>query len=47
MATIITTHIPMNEAAAPSHVCPDILIQAIDMVQPPGIGIPPDMDRHQ
>jgi hypothetical protein len=38
-----------NEAAALGQVCPDILIQAIDMVQPPGIGIAPiaDIDVHQ
>ncbi|MBZ5499744.1 MAG: hypothetical protein LAP85_25375 [Acidobacteriia bacterium] len=47
MAAIITTHIPMNEAAASSQVCPGILIHAIDMVQPPGIAMPPDMDPHQ
>ena len=49
MATIITTHIPRNDVAAPSHVCPGILIHAIDIVQPPGIGISPvaDMDVDQ
>jgi hypothetical protein len=47
MAAIITTHIPTNEAAAPSQVCPDIVIHAIDMVHPPGIAMLPDMDRHQ
>src|SRR6202521_3271930 len=38
-----------NDAAAPSHVCPRIRIHAIDIVQPPGIGISPiaDMDAHQ
>jgi hypothetical protein len=38
-----------NDAAAPSHVCPGIRIHAIDIVQPPGIGISPiaDMDAHQ
>jgi len=38
-----------NDAAAPDHVCPGIRIHAIDIVQPPGIGIPPiaDMDAHQ
>jgi hypothetical protein len=48
IATIITTHIPRNDAAAPTHVCPGIRIQAIDIVQPPGIGIPPiaDIDAH-
>ena len=40
---------PRNEAAAPGHVWPGIRIHAIDIVQPPGIGIPPiaDMDSHQ
>jgi hypothetical protein len=37
-----------NVAAAPGHVCPGIRIHAIDIVQPPGIGIPiPDIDAHQ
>jgi hypothetical protein len=45
----MTTHIARNEAAAPSQVCPGIRIQAIDIVQPPGMGIPlkADMDAHQ
>jgi hypothetical protein len=32
-----------------NHVCPGIRIHAIDIVQPPGIGISPiaDMDAHQ
>src|SRR4029079_17797290 len=49
IATIITTHIPRNDAAAPGQVCPGIRIQAIDIVQPPGIDISPiaDMDAHQ
>src|SRR5262247_2548500 len=49
IAIIITTHMPRNNAAAPGHVCPGIRIHAIDIVQPPGIGIPPiaDMDAHQ
>src|SRR5512145_3287759 len=49
IATIITIHMPRNDAAAPGHVCPGIRIHAIDIVQPPGIGIPPiaDMDAHQ
>jgi hypothetical protein len=39
---------PRNDAAAPGHVCPGIRIHAIDIVQPPGIGISPiaDMDAH-
>src|SRR5439155_15515559 len=40
---------PRNVSAAPAHVCPGIRIHAIDIVQPPGIGIPAiaDMDAHQ
>src|SRR6266545_6880996 len=40
---------PRNHAAAPGQVCPGIRIHAIDIVQPPGIGISPiaDMDAHQ
>jgi hypothetical protein len=40
---------PRNEAAALGHVSPAIRIQAIDIAQPPGIGISPiaDMDPHQ
>ena len=49
MATIMTIHMPRNEAATPGHVCPGIRIHAIDIVHPPGMGIPPiaDMDVHQ
>jgi hypothetical protein len=49
MATIITTHIPRNDAAAADHVCPGIRIHAIDIAHPPGIGIAliADMDAHQ
>ena len=42
MANIITSHIAMNEAAAMPQLCPGILIHIIDMVQPPGMAIPPD-----
>jgi hypothetical protein len=40
---------PSHEAAAPARVCSGIRIQAIDIVQPPGITIPPiaDMGAHQ
>jgi hypothetical protein len=40
---------PRNDAPAPSQVCSGIRIQAIDIVQPPGIGITPiaDIERHQ
>src|SRR5271166_5576442 len=49
IATIITTHMPRNDAAAPDHVCPHIGIHAIDIVPPPGIGVSPvaDMGAHQ
>src|SRR5918996_5728560 len=48
IATIITIHMPRNDAAAPDHDCPGIRIHAIDIVQPPGIGIPAiaDIDPH-
>src|SRR5262249_54839159 len=48
IATIITTHMPRNDAATPGQVCPGIRIHAIDIVQPPGIAIPPivDIDPH-
>src|SRR5579872_1759543 len=40
---------PRNDAAAPGHVCPGIRIHTNDIVQPPGIFIPPiaDMEAHQ
>src|SRR5262249_32174342 len=47
MATIIRSHMPRNVAAAPVQPWPGIRIQAIDIVQPPGMGIPPDIDRAQ
>src|SRR3954462_7685011 len=49
MAAIITTHMQMNDAATWDHACPGMRIHAIDIVQPPGIGMPrvPDMDAHQ
>jgi len=49
IATIITAHMPRNDAAAPGHVCLGLRIHTIDIVQPPGIDISPiaDMDAHQ
>jgi hypothetical protein len=40
---------PRNVAAAPDHDCPGIRIQAIDIVQSPGIAMPPmaDIEPHQ
>src|SRR5829696_3031037 len=44
----MTTHMARKDAAAPGHVCPGIRIHAIDIVQPPGIGMVPiaDIDAH-
>jgi hypothetical protein len=49
IAAIITTHIVRNEAVPSIQVCPGIRIHIIDIVQPPGIGIPriSDMDAHE
>jgi hypothetical protein len=49
MAIIITTHMPRNDETMPDQVCPLIRIHAIEIVQPPGIDIPPiaDIDVHQ
>ena len=41
IATIITVHMPTNDAAAPSQVSPHVGIHVIDIDQPPGIGISP------
>jgi hypothetical protein len=46
MAIIITSHMTVNEKPASTRPWPGIRIQAIDIVQPPGIGMPPDIDRH-
>src|SRR4029453_1494961 len=49
IAIIIASHMARNDIAVNVHVCPGIRIQAIDIVQPPGIGMPPiaDMDAPQ
>ena len=39
-------HIAMKVAAAAGHVWPGICIHAIDIVHPPGISIPVDIDPH-
>src|SRR5258707_9988502 len=36
---------PRNDAAAPGQLCPGSRIHAIDIIQPPGIVIPPIVDR--
>lgn len=43
------TDMPKNEDVMPAHVCPGMRIQVIDIVQPPGTGIPhvADMDFDQ
>ena len=46
IATIMTNHICVNIQLAPDQLWPGIFIQAIDMVQPPGMFIPPDIERH-
>jgi hypothetical protein len=45
----MTIHMPRKLAAAAGQDWPAIRIHAIDIVQPPGIAIPPvaDMDSHQ
>jgi hypothetical protein len=49
IATIISTHIPTNDAIAPGQDCPGIRIHAIDIVQSPGMRISPiaDMELQQ
>jgi hypothetical protein len=47
MASIMSVHIAKNVLAAPAHVCPGMRIQVIDIVQPPGMTIPPGIDEHQ
>jgi hypothetical protein len=37
----------MNISVAPGQLWPGIFIQVIDMVHPPGMGIPPIIERHQ
>jgi hypothetical protein len=48
IATIITVHMHRNAAAAPGHDWPGIRIHAIDIVQPPGMGMSSagDMPTH-
>jgi hypothetical protein len=47
IATIIVSHIRKNIAAEIVQDCPDIRIHIIDIVQPPGIPIPPDIERQK
>ena len=43
MAIIIATHMETNIALAAAQLWPGMRIQIIDIVQPPGIAMPPDM----
>ena len=45
IATIIASHIAANMPAAPNQLWPGIFIQAIAIVQPPGIGMAPPIMR--
>ena len=45
MATIIASHIPENASAAMIQVWPGMTIHIMSIVQLPGMGMPPDMDR--
>src|SRR5262245_53332170 len=47
IAAIISSHMARNAAAADASDCPGMRIHAIDMLQPPGIGMPPLNDAHQ
>jgi len=45
MAIIIASHISRKTPAAADVDCPGMAIHIMDITQPPGIGIPPDMPR--
>ena len=47
IATIISVHIPRNATPAPTQLSPGMRIQAMDIVHPPGMAMPPDIDWHQ
>jgi hypothetical protein len=47
MATIMASHISRNIAADPAHVWPGIRIHIMDMVHPPGMSIPPDIETQK
>ena len=40
-------HIPTKQIVESIHVCPGIFIHAMDIFQPPGIRMPPDIDSQQ
>ena len=43
----MASHISRNIAADPAHVWPGIRIHIMDMVHPPGMGMPPDIERQK
>lgn len=45
MATIMASHMSMNIVADAVQVCPGIRIHIMDIVQPPGMSIPPPIER--
>ena len=47
IATIIAIHISMNIIPASGHDCPGMRIHIMDIVHPPGISIPPAMERQK
>ena len=47
IATIMASHISRNMVPDINHVWPGIRIHIMDIVQPPGICMPPDMDRQK
>jgi len=47
MAIIMASHINMNITAEAAQVWPGIRIHIMDIVQPPGMGIPPDIERQK
>jgi hypothetical protein len=47
MATIIASHITMNIPADSNQLWFGIRIHIMDIVQPPGMGMPPDMERQK
>ena len=47
MATIIENHMARNITADSSQLCLGIFIHIIDMRQPPGMAIPPVMERQK
>jgi hypothetical protein len=47
IAIIMVSHIRRNMAAEVSQVWPGMRIHIMDMVQPPGISMPSDMERQK